>query len=100
MLAADQVVVPTWSYVIPLAVAAVGAIAAIATAMIANRTKKSVGTKNGQGNLVEMNERQLRQHAEVKAELAVIKDLIVSHVTDLETHGGPYARSIPRGQRQ
>ena len=81
-------------------VAAIAAIGTLVNTIVGSRTKKSIGTKNGQGNLVEMNERQLKQHAEVKAELAIIKDLIVTHVTDIEVHGGFHGSSQSSRERR
>lgn len=91
LFAADSVQIPSWSYLIPVIVTAVGLVGTGINTVLAQRVRHSVGKANGEGDLVKMNEDQLRHNAKIETKLEVIESLIISHITDSDSHGGSYA---------
>lgn len=118
VFSAEQLTQPVslqwWAVTVPLAIAAITAVTGIITAIIANRTKKSVGKSNGQGDLVAMNERQLKQHAEVMSMVSAqaqdtkyltqrmdfFQELLLNVLINSQSPGGSVRSTITEYQSQ
>lgn len=60
----------------------------------AAETKQAIGTPNGKGNVVEMNEKQLARFTIIEDKLDFISDMMLKHISTPGAHGGhhdPYA---------
>lgn len=73
----------------------VSGIAAVASIL----TNKRVGKPNGKGNVVEMNELQLKQHDSVMQALAVLDTRMTAHISDARAHGGELDRTADTAAR-
>jgi hypothetical protein len=72
--------------------AIISSVAAIATAIIAVVgnvvTSRRLGKPNGQGNVVQMNELQLKNHRDMIESQTEIRTLLMQHLGNSEAHGG------------
>ncbi len=81
-----------WSAVIVAGLAVVGSgvtgYFAFKAKTAATTTEKAIGTPNGKGDVVMMNEKQLTKMQVIEDKLDFVSDLVLKHISTPNAHGG------------